>query len=59
MIKLQKDNDVQFEIARNQLKKYNAVVKVFASIKFCFKITTNQYSLEQKTMPKIWIQFSC
>lgn len=59
MIKLQKDNDVQFEIARNQLKKYIAVVKLFVSIKFCFKIATNQYSLKQKTIPKIWIQFSC
>ena len=28
MIKLQKDNDVQFEIAQNQLKKYTTVAKV-------------------------------
>lgn len=41
-----KDNDLQFEIARDQLNKYIAVVKVFASIKFRFKDIANQYLLE-------------
>lgn len=45
--KATKDNDLQFEVAKDQLKKYIAVVKVFVSIKIFFlKIITNQYSLE-------------
>lgn len=41
-----KDNDLQFQIARDQLEKYIAVVKVYMSIKCCFKVIANQYSLE-------------